>query len=140
MRPDFNRYASPLSSPAPLSPQNRPWLTGQPDGCSAKPEAAGAPQPPARRRCYFFARGVLSATRDFCWFAGVIAALLDGDEDAAGFAGAAAAGHGPGKISDSRRWPTQLTPIDEGYIDFFGRPWAQNWEEHFEQGWQKPGN
>jgi hypothetical protein len=34
--------------------------------------------------------------------------------------------------------PTQLLPIDEGYIDYFGRPWAQNWEKHFEQGWQKP--
>jgi hypothetical protein len=34
--------------------------------------------------------------------------------------------------------PTQLTPIDPGYIDYFGRPWAQNWETHFEQGWEKP--
>ena len=34
--------------------------------------------------------------------------------------------------------PTQLTPIDEGYIDFFGRPWAQNWEKYFEQGWEHP--
>ena len=34
--------------------------------------------------------------------------------------------------------PTQLTFIDPGFIDYFGRPWAQNWEEHFEKGWQKP--
>ena len=34
--------------------------------------------------------------------------------------------------------PTQLTFLDEGYIDYFGRPWAQNWEKHFEQGWQRP--
>jgi hypothetical protein len=34
--------------------------------------------------------------------------------------------------------PTQLTFIDEGYIDYFGRPWAQNWETHFEQGWTRP--
>jgi hypothetical protein len=34
--------------------------------------------------------------------------------------------------------PTQLTPVDEGYIDFFGRPWAQNWEKYFEQGWEHP--
>ena len=34
--------------------------------------------------------------------------------------------------------PTQLVPGDAGYIDYFGRPWAQNWEEHFEQGWVKP--
>ena len=34
--------------------------------------------------------------------------------------------------------PTQLTFLDEGYIDYFGRPWAQNWEKHFEQGWERP--
>ena len=34
--------------------------------------------------------------------------------------------------------PTQLLPGDEGYVDYFGRPWAQNWEEHFEQGWERP--
>ena len=38
--------------------------------------------------------------------------------------------------SDGR--PTQLTFIDEGYVDYFGRPWAQNWEKHFEQGWERP--
>jgi hypothetical protein len=34
--------------------------------------------------------------------------------------------------------PTQLTPVDDGYVDYFGRPWAQNWEKYFEQGWEKP--
>ena len=34
--------------------------------------------------------------------------------------------------------PTQLTFVDPGFIDYFGRPWAQNWEEHFEKGWEKP--
>ncbi len=34
--------------------------------------------------------------------------------------------------------PTQLIFIDDGYVDYFGRPWAQNWEEHFEQGWERP--
>ena len=34
--------------------------------------------------------------------------------------------------------PTQLLPFDKGYIDFFGRPWAQNWEEHFEKNWDIP--
>jgi hypothetical protein len=34
--------------------------------------------------------------------------------------------------------PTQLVPGDAGYIDYFGRPWAQNWEEHFEKGWARP--
>ncbi len=33
--------------------------------------------------------------------------------------------------------PTQLTFLDEGYIDYFGRPWAQNWERYFEQGWER---
>ena len=28
--------------------------------------------------------------------------------------------------------PTQLLPTDDGYIDYFGRPWAENWERHFE--------
>ena len=36
--------------------------------------------------------------------------------------------------------PTQLTFLDEGYVDYFGRPWAQNWETHFEQGWERPEN
>lgn len=34
--------------------------------------------------------------------------------------------------------PSQLTPFDEGFIDFLGRPWAQNWEKFFEQGWESP--
>jgi hypothetical protein len=34
--------------------------------------------------------------------------------------------------------PSQLTFADEGFIDYFGRPWAQNWEKHFEKGWKKP--
>jgi hypothetical protein len=33
--------------------------------------------------------------------------------------------------------PTQLLPGEPGYVDYFGRPWAQNWEEHFEKGWIK---
>ena len=32
----------------------------------------------------------------------------------------------------------ELTPLDEGYVDYLGRPWAQTWEKHFEQGWQLP--
>ena len=34
--------------------------------------------------------------------------------------------------------PTQTIPGEPGYVDYFGRPWAQNWEEHFEKGWIKP--
>ena len=41
-------------------------------------------------------------------------------------------------VNDSDGRPTQLTPADDNYIDYFGRPWADNWEKHFEQGWEKP--
>jgi hypothetical protein len=34
--------------------------------------------------------------------------------------------------------PTELIPGEPGFIDYFGRPWAQNWEEHFEKGWARP--
>jgi len=34
--------------------------------------------------------------------------------------------------------PTQMTFLDDGFIDYFGRPWAQNWAEHFEQGMDRP--
>ena len=34
--------------------------------------------------------------------------------------------------------PTQLTPLDDGYIDYFGRPWAQAWDKYFESEWKKP--
>jgi hypothetical protein len=34
--------------------------------------------------------------------------------------------------------PTELIPGEPGFIDYFGRPWAQNWEEHFEKGWNIP--
>jgi hypothetical protein len=40
-------------------------------------------------------------------------------------------------VNDAEGRPTQLTFLDDGYIDFFGRPWAQNWVEHFEQGWEQ---
>jgi len=35
--------------------------------------------------------------------------------------------------------PTQLTAASgERFIDYYGRPWAQNWEKYFEQGWERP--
>jgi hypothetical protein len=34
--------------------------------------------------------------------------------------------------------PTQLTGADPRYIDYYGRPWAQDWEKYFEAGWDKP--
>jgi hypothetical protein len=36
--------------------------------------------------------------------------------------------------------PTQLPPNHERYIDFYGRPWAKNWEKNFEVGWEKPND
>ena len=34
--------------------------------------------------------------------------------------------------------PTQLTKADPRYIDYYGRPWAQDWEKYFEIGWDRP--
>jgi len=34
--------------------------------------------------------------------------------------------------------PAQLTASDPRFIDYYGRPWAQNWEKYFEVGWEKP--
>ena len=41
-------------------------------------------------------------------------------------------------VNDENGRPTQRIPGDPGYIDYFGRPWAQDWEEHFEKGWKHP--
>ena len=34
--------------------------------------------------------------------------------------------------------PTQTTAADPRFVDYYGRPWAQNWEKYFEIGWEKP--
>ena len=34
--------------------------------------------------------------------------------------------------------PKQLTKGDPDYVDFYGRPWAENWETWLEKGWDKP--
>ena len=34
--------------------------------------------------------------------------------------------------------PIQLTAGDPRFIDYYGRPWAQNWEKSFEKDWEKP--
>lgn len=34
--------------------------------------------------------------------------------------------------------PKQLGKNDPGFIDFYGRPWAQVWEKYFEKGWDRP--
>jgi hypothetical protein len=31
---------------------------------------------------------------------------------------------------------TQLTAGDPGYVDYYGRPWAEDWEKYFEKGWK----
>ena len=34
--------------------------------------------------------------------------------------------------------PSQLTAASDRFIDYYGRPWAKNWEKYFEVGWDKP--
>jgi hypothetical protein len=34
----------------------------------------------------------------------------------------------------------QTTSADPRFIDYYGRPWAQNWEKFFEVGWDKPAD
>jgi hypothetical protein len=40
------------------------------------------------------------------------------------------------KNTDGR--PTQLTNSDPRFVDYYGRPWAKNWEKFFEKDWEKP--
>jgi hypothetical protein len=41
-------------------------------------------------------------------------------------------------IQNVNGFPTQLTADNDRFIDYYGRPWAQNWEKYFEAGWEKP--
>ncbi|HET9362772.1 MAG TPA: hypothetical protein VFO58_23645 [Vicinamibacterales bacterium] len=34
--------------------------------------------------------------------------------------------------------PKQVTASDDRFVDYYGRPWAKNWEKYFEAGWEKP--
>jgi len=34
--------------------------------------------------------------------------------------------------------PKQTTASDPRFVDYYGRPWAKNWEKFFEAGWDKP--
>jgi hypothetical protein len=36
--------------------------------------------------------------------------------------------------------PSQLPPNDPRYTDYYGRPWAKNWEKYFEADWDKPAD
>jgi hypothetical protein len=31
-----------------------------------------------------------------------------------------------------------FTAADPAYVDYYGRPWAKDWEKYFEVGWEKP--
>ena len=33
-----------------------------------------------------------------------------------------------------------LPPADHDYVDYYGRPWAQDWEKYFEKGWKDKPN
>ena len=35
---------------------------------------------------------------------------------------------------------TQLTSDDPDYVDYYGRPWAQDWKKYFEKGWKDTPN
>jgi hypothetical protein len=34
--------------------------------------------------------------------------------------------------------PKQTTATDSRFVDYYGRPWAKNWEKYFEKDWDKP--
>jgi len=39
-------------------------------------------------------------------------------------------------IKDVNGRAAQLTAADPDYVDYYGRPWAQDWEKYFEKGWE----
>jgi len=41
-------------------------------------------------------------------------------------------------IFNSDGKPKQVTNADPRFVDYYGRPWAKNWEKYFEAGWEKP--
>jgi hypothetical protein len=41
-------------------------------------------------------------------------------------------------IYDTDGRPKQTTATDPRFVDYYGRPWAKNWEKYFEAGWEKP--
>ena len=43
-----------------------------------------------------------------------------------------------GNIFNTDGRPRQVTGSDPRFVDYYGRPWAKNWEKHFEAGWDKP--
>lgn len=43
-------------------------------------------------------------------------------------------------IKDRNGRATQLTSDDPDYVDYYGRPWAEDWEKYFEKGWKGTPN
>jgi hypothetical protein len=43
-------------------------------------------------------------------------------------------------IKDVNGRATQLTSDDPDYVDYYGRPWAEDWEKYFEKGWKGTPN
>jgi hypothetical protein len=43
-----------------------------------------------------------------------------------------------GNIFNTDGRPNQTTATDPRFVDYYGRPWAKNWEKYFEAGWDKP--
>jgi hypothetical protein len=41
-------------------------------------------------------------------------------------------------IQNTNGRPAQLTNADPRFVDYYGRPWAKNWEKYFEKDWDKP--
>jgi len=41
-------------------------------------------------------------------------------------------------IRNTNGRPSQLTEADPRFVDYYGRPWAKNWEKYFEKDWEKP--
>lgn len=41
-------------------------------------------------------------------------------------------------IANTEGRPANLSMDDPRFVDYYGRPWAKNWEKWFEQGWDKP--
>ena len=43
-------------------------------------------------------------------------------------------------IQNTNGRPSQLTNADPRFVDYMARPWAKNWEQYFEKGWDKPSS
>jgi hypothetical protein len=41
-------------------------------------------------------------------------------------------------IRNTNGRPSQLTEADPRFVDYYGRPWAKDWEKYFEKDWEKP--